>query len=86
VSESDLRTALAALAAGDRDPALALVTDALQEQLMMVGEPDEVSQRLAALVREHQPDSIGLAVTQPDMEGGLRQAARALALAKRLAV
>lgn len=86
VSETELRTAMAALATGDPEPARALVTDALQEQLMLVGAPDEVSQRLAALVREHQPDSIGLAVTQPDMEDGLRQAARALAVAKRLAM
>ncbi len=86
VSETDLRTALAALSAGDREPARALVTDALQEQLMLVGEPDDVGQRLAALVREHHPDSIGLAVTQPDMEDGLRQAARALTVMKRLAV
>ncbi len=86
VSETDLRTALAALSAGDQEPARALVTDALQEQLMLVGEPDDVGQRLAALVREHHPDSIGLAVTQPDMEDGLRQAARALAVMKRLAI
>ncbi len=86
VSETDLRTALAALSAGDREPAQALVTDALQEQLMLVGAPDDVGQRLAALVREHHPDSIGLAVTQPDMEDGLRQAARALAVMKRLAI
>lgn len=85
VSEADLAAALAALLAGDREPAQSLVTDALQEQLMLVGEPDEVGQRLAALVREHHPDSIGLAVTQPDMEDGLHQAARALARMKRLA-
>jgi len=85
VSEADLAAALAALIDGDREPARALVTDALQEQLMLVGEPDDVGQRLAALVREHHPDSIGLAVTQPDMEDGLRQAARALARMKRLA-
>ena len=86
MSEADLLAAMTALAAGDREPARALITDALQEQLMLVGEPDDVARRLAALVREHQPDSIGLAVTQPDMEAGLRQAARALTQMKRLAV
>lgn len=86
VSEVDLGAALEALAAGDREPARALVTDSLQEQLMLVGGPDDVGQRLAALVREHQPESIGLAITQRDMEDGLRQAARTLSVMKRLAV
>jgi 5,10-methylenetetrahydromethanopterin reductase len=83
VDEVALQAAVTALAAGDRDPARALVTDALQEQLMLVGEPDDVGQRLAALAREHRPDSIGLAVVQPDMVAGIQDAARALAVMAR---
>lgn len=84
VDEGALQAAVVALAVGDRDPARAMVTDALQEQLMLVGEPDDVGQRLAALAREHRPESIGLAVVQPDMEAGIQDAARALAVMARL--
>ncbi len=84
VDETEVQAAVAALGRGDKEPARALITDALQEQLMLVGEPHEVGQRLAALVREHQPNSIGLAVVQPDLEAGLRDAARALAVMQQL--
>ncbi len=84
VDDLELRAAVAALSDGDRAPAEALITDSLQEQLMLVGEPEEVGQRLAALVREHQPDSIGLVVAQPDVEAGIRQAAEALGVMRRL--
>ena len=46
---------------------------------MLVGQPPVVGRRLAELVREHQPTSVGLALVQDDLHEGVCDAAEAFA-------
>jgi hypothetical protein len=71
--------AAAALRSGDRRPAAALIGDDLLAELMLVGTPVEVGRRLASLVVEHQPSSIGLAIIADDLTGTIDLVAEALA-------
>ncbi len=56
-----------ALRSGDRGPASELIDDDLLAELMLVGTPTEVGRRLASLVDEHRPSSIGLAIIADDL-------------------
>ena len=74
-----VRAAAEAIRAGDPEPARALVDDTVLERLMLFGPPPAVGRRLAELVREHRPASIGLALVQDDLREGVVHAAEALA-------
>ncbi|MYB03522.1 MAG: LLM class flavin-dependent oxidoreductase [Acidimicrobiaceae bacterium] len=64
---------------GDPEPARRLVDDTVLERMMLVGEPPVVGSRLAELVRQHRPTSIGLALLQDDLRDGVDHAAEAFA-------
>ena len=66
-----------ALRRGDRGPASALIHDELLDRLMIVGAPDVAGRRLADLVIEHRPTSIGVAVVSDDLTRSIDQAADA---------
>ena len=68
-----------AIRSGDPEPARTLVDDTLLERLMLAGPPSVVGSRLAELVREHRPTSIGLALVQDDLHEGASGAAAAFA-------
>lgn len=77
LDSDQLRVAATALRAGDPSPARALITDDVLGEIMVIGEPVEVGAQLAALVTAHEPDSIGLALMQADLEAGVDQATAA---------
>ena len=74
-----VKAAAQAIRDGDPEPARRLVDDAVLERVMLVGEPPVVGNRLAELVREHRPTSIGLALLQDDLREGVGHAAEAFA-------
>ena len=74
-----VRAAAEAIRAGDPEPARALVDDTVLEQVMLVGQPSVVGRRLAQLVRQHRPTSVGLALVQDDLHEGVDHAAQAFA-------
>jgi 5,10-methylenetetrahydromethanopterin reductase len=62
-----VRSATDALAAGDAQPARELMSDDVLRHVLVWGEPAAIGLRLAQLVRELGPDSIGLSLVQvPD--------------------
>ena len=74
-----VKAAASAMRGGDPEPARTLVDDTVLERVMLVGQPSVVGRRLADLVREHRPTSIGLALLQDDLHEGVRDAAEAFA-------
>ncbi|MCY4666232.1 MAG: LLM class flavin-dependent oxidoreductase [Acidimicrobiaceae bacterium] len=68
-----------ALRNGDPEPARTLVDDTVLDRVMLVGRPAVVGRRLAELVREHRPASVGLALLQDDLHEGVSHAAEAFA-------
>ena len=74
-----VRAAAEAIRAGDPEPARTLIDDPMLERLMLAGPPPVVGRRLAELVRDHRPASIGLALVQDDLHGGASHAAEAFA-------
>lgn len=78
----ELRTAAAALASDDEQPARAMITDELIPELILFGEPAAVAEGLVEMVREHRPASIGLALTPIHAMGDLESATVALAITK----
>lgn len=74
-----VKAAAEALRDGNPEPARGLVDDTVFEQVMLAGSPSVVGRRLAELVREHRPASIGLALLQDDLHEGVRHAAEAFA-------
>ena len=74
-----VRAAVEAIRGGDPEPARTLIDDATLERLMLVGQPAAVGRRLAGLVREHRPASVGLALVQDDLHEGVGHAAEAFA-------
>lgn len=77
ISAQAIEHAATALRAGDARPARHIVTDDVLEEIMVVGDPVTVGRRLADLVVAHQPNTIGLALLQRDLVGGIDDAARA---------
>lgn len=75
----DVAAAAEALRAGDPAPARRVVRDDVVDQIMLVGDPDAVGRRLADLVREHSPTSIGLAVISGDLTDSIDRAADSFA-------
>jgi 5,10-methylenetetrahydromethanopterin reductase len=84
LEQADLAAAADALRQGDSQPARALITPAMQEELMLVGDPPAVGAKLAAMVQELEPTSIGLALIQNDLVDGINQAAEAFAAMSRI--
>jgi 5,10-methylenetetrahydromethanopterin reductase len=78
-----LQAAATALRGGDPGPARRLVTDEVVADVLLVGAPDEVGERLAELVAEHAPTSIGLALLQRDLDAGIDSAASAFEAMRR---
>ena len=74
-----VQAAAQALRGGNLEPARRLVDDTVLERVMLVGEPSVVGSRLADLVRQHRPTSIGLALLQEDLREGVDHAAEAFA-------
>ena len=74
-----VRAAAEAIRGGDPEPARTLVDDTVLERVMLTGRPSVVGRRLADLVREHRPASIGLALVQDDLHEGVCDAAEAFA-------
>ena len=74
-----VQAAAQAIRDGDPEPARRLVDDTVLERVMLVGSPSVVGARLAELVREHRPTSIGLALVQDDLREGVDHAAEAFA-------
>ena len=74
-----VQAAAESLRSGDPAPAREIVDDVVLDRVMLLGDPAAVGARLAALVREHQPVSIGLAILQDDPSEAVGQAAEAFA-------
>ncbi len=74
-----VKAAAEAIRDGDPEPARTLVDDTVLERVMLAGQPSVVGRRLAELVREHRPTSIGLALVQDDLHQGVCDAAEAFA-------
>jgi 5,10-methylenetetrahydromethanopterin reductase len=72
-----------ALQRGDPEPARQLMTDTVLRHMLVWGSPDEIGARLATLVRELGPDSIGLSLLQVDVPKALEACARAFAAMRR---
>ena len=79
INANAVKAAAAAIREGDPEPARRLIDDAVLERLMLLGRPPAVGMRLAELVREHRPASIGLALVQDDLREGVGHAADAFA-------
>src|SRR5207247_6766711 len=76
---SAFQAATAALHAGDLEPARKLMTDDVLRHVLLWGDPHEIGSRLAQLVRELRPTSIGLSLLQTDVPRALDASAAALA-------
>jgi alkanesulfonate monooxygenase SsuD/methylene tetrahydromethanopterin reductase-like flavin-dependent oxidoreductase (luciferase family) len=76
---SAYRAATDALQAGDLEPARRLMTDDVLDHVLIWGEPREIGARLARLVREQRPASIGLSLLQSDVPKALEACAAAFA-------
>ncbi len=74
---ADVEAAADAVRRGDPGPASAMINDDILDQLMVIGEPTAVGERLATLVEQHRPASIGAAIIADDLEHALEQAALA---------
>jgi 5,10-methylenetetrahydromethanopterin reductase len=76
---SSFHAATSAVLAGDREPARRLMTDDVLRHVLLWGSPGEVGARLALLVRELRPESIGLSLLQVDVPKALDACAEAFA-------
>jgi 5,10-methylenetetrahydromethanopterin reductase len=75
--------ATVALQRGDREPARRLMTDEVLRHMLVWGSPDEIGARLAELVRELRPDSIGLSLLQADVPRAMDACAAAFSAMRR---
>jgi len=73
------QAATEALQKGDLAPARTLMTDDVLRHVLVWGAPGEIGQRLAQLVRELRPTSIGLSLLQSDVPKALDACAEAFA-------
>jgi len=83
VDDARVQAAAVALRGGDPGPARRIVDDEVLDRLMLVGDPDEVGRRLAALVGEHSPASVGLAIVQEDLHAAVEAAGLAFEAMRR---
>jgi alkanesulfonate monooxygenase SsuD/methylene tetrahydromethanopterin reductase-like flavin-dependent oxidoreductase (luciferase family) len=73
------QAAAEALQQGDLGPARAVMTDDVLRHMLVWGPPDQIGLRLAQLVRQLRPDSIGLSLLQSDVPRALDACAEAFA-------
>lgn len=78
-----LQAAAAALRGGDAEPARRIVTDEVLQDVLLLGSPVEVGRTLADLVEAYRPASIGLALLQDDLHGGIAASAEAFGAMER---
>jgi 5,10-methylenetetrahydromethanopterin reductase len=76
---SAFQAATVALQAGDLEPACQLMSDDVLRHVLVWGEPREIGLRLAQLVRELRPTSIGLSLLQTDVPKALDACAASFA-------
>jgi 5,10-methylenetetrahydromethanopterin reductase len=77
------QVATQAVLAGDLEPARRLMTDNVLSHMLLWGDPPEIGRRLAQLVRELKPDSIGISLLQQDVPKALDACAAAFAEMRR---
>lgn len=77
IDPDQVAAAATALRAGDRGPAASLIDDDLLGELMLLGDSSVVGRRLADLVVEHGPASIGMAIISDDLLATIGHAADA---------
>jgi hypothetical protein len=80
---SAFEEATAALQRGDREPARHLMSDAVLRHMLVWGAPHDIGARLADLVCELRPDSIGLSLLQADVPKAMDACAAAFAAMRR---
>ncbi|HEX8967494.1 MAG TPA: LLM class flavin-dependent oxidoreductase [Chloroflexota bacterium] len=78
-TRSAFHAATEALQRGDLEPARGLMTDDVLRQVLVWGSPREIGLRLARLVRDLRPDSIGISLLQTDVPRALDACAAAFA-------
>ena len=76
-SRQRFQDATNALVHGELEPAKRLMTDDVLRHVLLWGEPRDIGRRLAQLVRDLQPDSIGLSLLQTDTAKALDACAEA---------
>src|ERR671933_1648722 len=76
---SAFRATAQTLHTGDLEPARRLMTDDVLRQVLLWGEPREIGARLARLVREQRPASIGVSLLQSAVRKALEACAAAFA-------
>jgi 5,10-methylenetetrahydromethanopterin reductase len=76
---SEFAAATAALQDGDLRPAQELMTDDVLRHVLVWGSPTEIGRRLADLVRELEPDSVGISLLQTNVPRALEASAAAFA-------
>jgi 5,10-methylenetetrahydromethanopterin reductase len=74
---SAFAAATEALVAGDLEPARRLMSDDVLRHVLVWGSPSDIGARLARLVRDQQPMSIGLSLLQTDVPKALDACAAA---------
>jgi len=72
-----------ALQRGDDEPARRLMTDDVLRHMLVWGSPGEIGARLAAVVRELHPESIGLSLLQEDVPRAIDACAATFAAMRR---
>jgi len=72
-----------ALRRGDREPARQLMNDDVLRHMLVWGSPADIGARLAGLVRELRPASIGLSLLQEDVPRALEASAAAFEAMRR---
>lgn len=60
------------------------MTDDVLRHMLVWGTPEEIGGRLATLVRQLEPDSIGLSLLQVDVPRALQACARTFAAMRRI--
>jgi 5,10-methylenetetrahydromethanopterin reductase len=83
-TRAEFQSATDALQAGDLDPARRLMSDDVLRKVLVWGTPDEVGVQLAQLVRDLQPDSIGISLLQTDVLKALEDSAAAFSTMRRV--
>jgi 5,10-methylenetetrahydromethanopterin reductase len=73
----EFHSATLALQRGDLEPATRLMSDDVLRHVLVWGPPHEIGARMAQLVRQLQPDSIGVSLLQTDVKKALDDCAAA---------
>lgn len=79
-ARAEFQTATEAIQTGDLEPARRLMSDDVLRHILVWGEPREIGARLAQLVRELRPESIGISLLQTDAHKAIDACAAAFAV------